>query len=150
VDGMLKLKTWFLAGFLTFQILQGCSSGKQNLMPSSGTGKEFVETELYFGLCKNDVCASENDFVSDQEWTSFLEKYVAPRFTDRLTVIDSTGRWMNKSGKLIQEKSKIIILVYPSSKKAEESIERIQENYKALFHQESVIKINHTKIDVSF
>ena len=147
---MLKDKRWVLFVFLIFQILQGCSLGKTSIIQNDGSGKEFVETDLYFGLCKNEVCASENDFVSNEEWTGFLDHYIAPQFTDGLTVIDSAGQWINKSGNLIKEKSKIVVLVYPGSEKAEESIERIRESYKTLFHQESVLKIKHQRIDVSF
>jgi hypothetical protein len=119
-------------------------------MPNERSAGEFVETLLFFGSCKNDICVSKKDFVSEKEWTSFLDNYIVPKFTDGLTVVDSTGQWRNKSGKFIKEKSKIVILLYPDSKKAEGLIEAIRENYKTLFHQESVLKIKHTKVDVSF
>ena len=147
---MLKDKSRILFILLILQIFQGCSLGQKNILPREGSVDEFVEAELIFGLCKNDLCASENDFVSQEEWTGFLDDYITPLFTNGLTVVDSTGQWINKSGKLIKEKSKIVILLYPSSKKAEESIERIRENYRTLFHQESVLKIKHTKVNVSF
>jgi len=147
---MLKDKCWILCIVLVIQILQGCSLGQKTVMPDEQSAVEFVETLLFFGLCKNDLCVSKKDFVPEKEWTSFLDNYIVPKFTDGLTVVDSTGQWRNKSGKLIKEKSKIVILVYPSSKKAEESIETIRENYKTLFHQESVLKIKQTKVDVSF
>ena len=147
---MLKGRKWTLLILLIFQILQGCSFGQKNIMPSEGSAGEFVETELLFGLCRNDLCVSKNDFVSEEEWTRFLDHYITPLFANGLTVVDSTGQWINKSGTLIKEKSKIVIILYPNSKKAEESIERIREDYRTLFHQESVLKIKHIKVNVSF
>jgi hypothetical protein len=131
-------------------MVQGCSFGQKHVVPSEGSSAEFVETELIFGLCKNELCASENDFVSEKEWADFLDDYITANFPNGLTVLDSTGQWRNKSGKVIKEKSKIVILVYPDSKKSEESIEQIRKNYKTLFHQESIIKIKRTKVNVAF
>src|SRR5437762_10995482 len=142
---MLKNKSWIFFILLTFQILQGCALEQKNVMRGEGSTGEFVETILFFGLCKNDLCVSKKDFVSEKEWTGFLDNYITPKFTDGLTVMDSTGQWRNRSGKLIKEKTKIVILLYSDSKKAEGFIEAIRENYKTLFHQESVIKISHAK-----
>jgi hypothetical protein len=147
---MLKNRSWIFFIFLILQVLQGCSLGRERMRPDERSADRFVETILLFGLCKNELCESKKDFVTDKEWISFVNNYIIPKFTDGLTVVDSTGQWRNKSGKLIKEKSKIVILLYPDSIKSEGLIEAIRENYKTLFHQESVLKIKHAKVDVSF
>ena len=147
---MQKNTGWILCIVLFLQLLQGCASGQKNVIPDEKSFDEFSETVLFFGLCKNEVCASKKDFVSEKEWTKFLDDFITPEFTNGLTVVDSAGRWINKSGKLIKERSKIVILLHPSGQKSEESIEHIRENYKTLFHQQSVLKIRHANVDVSF
>ena len=147
---MLKYKSRVLFTLLPLLFLQGCSAGQKNVVPEGRSVIEYAETDLIFGLCKNDLCASENDFVSEEEWTSFLDNYIIPQFPDGLTVVNAIGQWRDKSGKLIKERSKVVVLVYPSGLKSEQSVERIRASYKTLFHQDSVLKIRKTKVDVSF
>jgi hypothetical protein len=66
---------------------------------------------------------------------------ITPRFPDGLTVVTGLGQFRNASGTIIQERSKLVILLYPPHQaKASGRIERIQEEYKTLFQQESVLR----------
>ena len=131
----------FIVFFLTLNIV--CCA-------ACSTAKTSVKTELYFGLCKNDTCLAESDFISESEWQEFVNKFVMPRFPGGLTVIEANGQWENsQSGKLIREKTKILVLLHKQSPVDEESIESIRNSYKKLFGQESVMKVN-SKIDLSF
>ena len=101
-------------------------------------GKPFVQTLLVFGLSKPD-----GGTVSEEEWISFVDTYVTPKFKEGLTIVDSDGQWMMESGEVIKEDSKILILLYDNESGAEvdDSIEQIKEMYKKLFDQEAVLRI---------
>jgi hypothetical protein len=93
---------------------------------------------LVFGLSKPD-----GGSVSEEEWTSFVDTYVTPKFKEGLTIVDSDGQWMMESGEVIKEDSKVLILLYDNESSAEvdDSIEQIKETYKKLLNQEAVLRI---------
>jgi hypothetical protein len=98
-------------------------------------GELFLRTELFFGLSKPDGEVTEKNFQQ------FLEDHITPRFPDGLTVVTGLGQFRNARGTIIQERSKIVIVLYPPHEaKASGRIEQIREEYKALFQQESVLR----------
>jgi Protein of unknown function (DUF3574) len=98
-------------------------------------GDLFLRTELFFGLSKPD------GEVTEEEFQQFLAKHITPRFPDGLTVVTGLGQFRNASGIIIQERSKLVILLYPPDQAhASRRIERIREEYKTLFQQESVLR----------
>jgi hypothetical protein len=98
-------------------------------------GDPFLRTELFFGLSKPDGEVTEKNFQQ------FLEDHITPRFPDGLTVVTGLGQFRNARGTIIQERSKIVIVLYPPHEaKASGRIEQIREEYKALFQQESVLR----------
>jgi len=101
-------------------------------------GKAYVQTLLVFGLSKPD-----GGTVSEEEWITFVDTYVTPKFKEGLTILDSDGQWMMESGEVIKEDSKILILLYDNESSAEvdDAIEQIKETYKKLFNQEAVLRI---------
>ncbi|MEG3921025.1 DUF3574 domain-containing protein [Microcoleus sp. T3_A4] len=46
---------------------------------------------------------------------------MTPRFREGLTVLDASRQFLNSSGILIKEKSKIVILIYESSREKKSS-----------------------------
>ena len=125
----------------------GCTTGT-NSGPSKAnlpiTNSTIVKTELFFGLSKPD-----GGIVSETEWESFVDEHITPRFRKGLTIVDADGQWLAKSGELIKEKTKIVILLHSDNKDANASIEYIRDNYKKLFQQDSVARVT-TDVDVSF
>lgn len=99
---------------------------------------EFLRTELYFGMNKPD------GEISEEEFKEFLDKIITPELPDGLTVLSGIGQFKDSQNRIVQEKSKVIILLYPKKirKQANLKIERIRESYKRKFRQESVLRVD--------
>ncbi|GAA1563054.1 DUF3574 domain-containing protein [Kribbella sancticallisti] len=106
-------------------------------------GTTFLRTELYFGSQKpkGQVTASQFDW--------FVDKVVTPRFPDGLTQLTGKGQFLGSTGP-IEEKSFVLVLLYPvNDKAANQEIEEIRTSYKLLFQQESVLRADSRDL-VSF
>lgn len=123
----------------TFVRAQSAQTSTQN-----STEKIFTKDELYFGLSK-----LGGDTISELEWQLFLNRVVTPRFREGLTVIDAYGQYLNSSGKLTREKTKLVILIYENSRTKNQMIEEVIASYKRKFQQESVLRVTST-VKVSF
>lgn len=97
----------------------------------------WTRSELYFGLSRNDGPA-----ITDEEWQRFMVEVVTPRFPDGLTIVDATGQYRNKKGELINEKSKILIIVRPTTAEENRKLDDIRAVYKERFSQESVLRLD--------
>ena len=99
----------------------------------------FIRTELYFGRNKPDGAE-----VSRKEFNEFLSGFVTERFPDGLTVLTGRGQFLNSEGDVEQERSVVLILLYPVSARNEKSvkIEEIREEYKKRFRQQSVLRVD--------
>ncbi len=133
-----------------FFITPGCSNILANTQPYTSQSpilnsnkKIFVQEELYFGLSK------PSGVVSETEWQQFLNGVITPRFREGLTVKDAYGQYMNKSGKLSQEKTKLVILIYEKSLAKNQMVSEAIANYKRTFQQESVLRVT-SNVNVSF
>ena len=94
------------------------------------------QTQLYFGTSKPDGTA-----VTDEQFKTFLDASVTPRFPDGLTLLTGYGQFKVESGVIVQERSHVLILFYPPSvRDAEQKIEIIRTEYKNAFGQESVLR----------
>lgn len=108
----------------------------------------YIRTELYFGLSKSDGSA-----ISESDWLRFVDEFVTPRFPQGLTVVEANGQWRGNDGRVVREKSKVLILLYTrrDRKAADIKIEEIRAEYKKRFSQESVLRLDISKsINVSF
>ena len=112
----------------------GCITSTDIAVRDSGG---IVKTELFFGLSKPD-----GDTVSESEWKKFVDEHITPRFREGLTILDANGQWMDKRSKVIKEKTKIVILLHRDNVDTDADIEYIRDKYKALFEQESVLRIS--------
>jgi hypothetical protein len=97
----------------------------------------WIRTELFFGTAKPDGSA-----VSNAEWEAFLDSEITPRFPDGLTVISGDGQWQGEDDVIVEERSKIVILLYPREAIDESNaeIEDIRAAYEQRFQQESVLR----------
>ena len=122
--------------------LVGCAP--RDVVTGQAGLKPMVRTELYFGLSM-----PGGKVVSEAEWQAFLERHITPKFKEGLTVLDADGRYLSDSGKLIKEKSKVVILVHPDTPDARIAIFNIISAYKTQFRQESVLRVTDP-VGVSF
>src|SRR5262245_20523399 len=97
-------------------------------------GDHWSRTDLFFGTAKADGTA-----VSDAEFKSFLDQVITPRFPDGLTVLAGFGQFRTSAGVIQQERSMLLILLYPPSKDSSQKIEEIRTLYKEAIRQEAVL-----------
>lgn len=97
----------------------------------------IIKTELFFGLCRPD-----GSIVSESEWDRFVDEYITPRFREGLTIVDANGQWMMRTGEVVKEKTKIVILLHVDNEAVNASIEYVRDTYKKLFQQESVVRVS--------
>lgn len=103
----------------------------------------LIQDELYFGRNK------PGGEVSEQEFQLFLQNEVTPRFPDGLTVIDAKGQFLGSRG-IIQEKTKLLILIHANNREDRIEIQEIIDNYKDKFDQESVLRVTTKPAQVRF
>lgn len=135
---------------LTFFISAPCIYAKESeiFKRQINFAEKFWRTELYFGMNKPD-----DSEVSAAEWSDFLENEVTPRFPDGFTVLESFGQYKDNRGKIIKEKSRVVILLYTKKDKRKNNtkIEEIRTAYKKFFQQESVLRMDFRQsLKVSF
>ena len=109
----------------------------QNQRPSF-VGDRFARTELYFGTARSD----NRPPVSEAEFQSFLDNNITPAFPDGLTVLKGLGQFRGADDVTIEEDSFLVILLYPAEVRQEssEKIEKIRNDYKEAYKQESVLR----------
>ena len=100
-------------------------------------GDIFLRTELYFGLSRNN-----GPDITEEEFQRFIDTKVTPRFPDGLTLINAKGQFKDSTGTIIQEGSKLLILLYPFNKESNQNVEKIRTDYKDDFQQESVLRVD--------
>jgi len=112
------------------EIREGCTK--------RDNGRLFARTELFFGRAKPD-----GPMVTDEEFHSFLDEIITPRFPNGLTALSGTGQFRGSSGMVMREGSVFVILLYPADDKGSSTrIEEIREAYRKTFQQESVLRID--------
>ena len=110
--------------------------------------EKFRRTELYFGTAK-----PGGGIVTPEEWRRFLNDEVTPRFPDGLTVLEGYGQYREKSGAVVREESRVLVLLYPKklSREVHRKIEEIRTLYKRTFAQESVLRVDfRASVEVGF
>ena len=97
----------------------------------------WLRTELFFGTARPDGTT-----VSDAEWERFLDAEITPRFPEGLTVLSGAGQWQDDDAAIVEERSKIVILLYPRAAMDEShtEIEEIRAAYERAFQQDSVLR----------
>jgi hypothetical protein len=129
-------------------VLAACSSCLLGLLflrrfsrlRQSGTFPSFAATpmcrvELLFGTKRKGQPA-----ITEDEWQSFVDTEVTPRFPDGLTVLTGYGQFRNRSGLIARDHIKLLLIWYQRSTTAEQSIEAIRVAYVDQFGLESVLR----------
>jgi hypothetical protein len=95
-----------------------------------------VRHELVFGTAR-----PHGSPIGEDEWQSFVDSVVTPRFPDGLTVLDARGQWRGAGG-LTKEHSRILVIWHDRLPSRDADIEAVRSAYKARFDQESVPRID--------
>jgi len=111
---------------------QVANAGSQRL-----AGEVYNRTELYFGSER------PGPDVTRRQFDRFLDREVTPRFPDGLTLLTGYGQFRGSNGRIVQERSFVLILLYPpSNRRANREIQEIRTEYKRAFDQESVLRVD--------
>jgi hypothetical protein len=98
-------------------------------------GQPEMVAELFFGRNIGDSLG-----VSEADWNRFLDEEVTPRFPDGLTVMSANGQWRDtERGNVVQEPSKVLVLVLGDEAKDKPRVAEIAAAYKQRFKQQSVL-----------
>lgn len=102
-----------------------------------GTAAATV-AEAYFGRNVAGRAA-----VSEDEWRGFLADAVTPAFPDGLTALDGLGQWRSPEGRIVQEASKVLVVVLPGAdaSAARARMRPVEEEWKRRFRQQSVMTV---------
>ena len=142
------LTVYFLIYISIFSGYQTAFAANPSNKLSKQNAQTFWRTELYFGRDKNDGTQ-----VTEEEWSSFLDEVVTPKFPDGLTVLEGKGQYRLENGTIVKENSKVLILLYTPKTRLVNSrkIDQIRNEYKKRFKQESVMRIDlRQTVKVSF
>ena len=126
----LAIITMIAAVALTTTI--ACSSDESSV--SCEDGELWTEYQLFMGRNSNDA-----EIVTDEAWKDFLAAEVTPRFPDGLTVLDASGQWRGDDSVILQERSKVLLILAPPDGDARARIDEVADAYTSQFRQGSVL-----------
>ncbi|WOJ90479.1 DUF3574 domain-containing protein [Methylocapsa polymorpha] len=98
--------------------------------------KPMARLELLFGA------SFKGGKVGPRDFARFIEKEVTPRFPDGLSVFEGHGQWRAKSGGLIREPSRLLLIWHEPDSASDAKIEAIRTAYKRRFKQQSVMRVD--------
>ncbi len=117
---------------------QSITKNPQQLCSNIPSAKPVTRTELFFGLRK-----PNGTEVNNAEFQQFLDREVTPRFPDGFTVMSGRGQFKDARGAILQERSKLLILLYPIAATSSQQVEQIRTAYTKAFQQQSVLRVDN-------
>jgi hypothetical protein len=110
------------------------SAAVAQMQSCHGTQQPKQIAELLFG---RDI--GHKAGISESAWQRFVDREIAPRFPDGLTVTDAIGQWRDRaSGTIVHEPAKRVEIVLPGTDDDEAKLDAIANAYKHKFRQDSV------------
>jgi hypothetical protein len=100
--------------------------------------KPALEIDLYFGRDKQG-----GGEVSEAEWAAFLTDTVTPRFPDGLSVLNVEGQAREPSGRIVRERTKLLVVVVFDAPAHRGRVREIVEAYNSRFGQHGVFRSEH-------
>lgn len=97
-----------------------------------------LEIDLYFG--RERAGGAE---VSDAEWAAFLADVVTPRFPDGLSVLNVEGQHRDAAGRIVRERSKLLVVVVFDLQDHRQKVHDISQAYVTRFGQQAVFHAEH-------
>ncbi|MBN1288779.1 MAG: DUF3574 domain-containing protein [Actinobacteria bacterium] len=114
----------FLGVSVLITVLPGCGA-------ASGDGEtgeqEYVQTEIFCG--RNMPGGGE---ISEEQFAAFLNDVVTREFPMGMTVYDAYGQMENPDGEIVEQKTKVILLVFEKSSDGGKSVQKVVDAYKKL------------------
>lgn len=95
---------------------------------------ELIQVDLYFG---RNIAGGG---VSPARFQTFVDNAITPRFPE-LSVFDAEGQFQDSKGKIIEEPSQMVSLVFKDTELNEAYINQIVKEYIQQFQQESVLVV---------
>jgi hypothetical protein len=106
----------------------------------------LIQTDLYFG--QNIPNGQE---VSQQEFQEFVDHVITPRFPAGLTIFDANGQFLNSTGKVVQENTKVVSLFVEDTFTSVVAINEIVKAYNQQFQGAGVLQVtNQDDLKVGF
>ncbi|MEM1308936.1 MAG: DUF3574 domain-containing protein [Cyanobacteria bacterium P01_H01_bin.153] len=106
---------------------------------------ELIQVDLYLGRS-----IPGGNTISDEDFETFIETEITPRFPEGLTVWAANGRYQDNSGEVIAEASNVVRLVFLDTRENEAALLEVIQAYIAQFDQESVMVLVDEDITVEF
>lgn len=135
--GLLALALLLLGLALGGGHAQLTSPASESSSPCRASAKPMARLELLFGTSRRQGAP-----ISEEEWTSFLDTEVTPRFPDGLTVLSGPGQWRGTDGLVARERSMMLLIWYDPTSLADGHVESIRSAFKQRFNQESVMRVD--------
>lgn len=100
--------------------------------------QQATVAEAYFGRTSPNRAE-----ITEEEWRAFLADTFTPAFPDGLTALDGAGQWRNAEGRILLERSKVLVLVLPGTDQAaaRARLLPVENAWKARFNQQSVLTV---------
>ncbi|MBN2168424.1 MAG: DUF3574 domain-containing protein [Actinobacteria bacterium] len=124
IEAAALLFTSILGASVFITVLPGCGSG-------SGQGDnselEYLQTEIFCG--RNIPGGGE---VSEEQFAAFLNDVVTREFPMGMTVYDAYGQMENPDGEIVEQKTKVILLVFEKTSDGGKSVQKVVDAYRKL------------------
>jgi hypothetical protein len=101
-------------------------------------GDPFIRTELFFGLSR------PGGRISQRQFDRFVDHNVTPRFPDGLTLLSGRGQFRLADGDIVEEGSKVLVLLHEGGADRSAAIDAIRGEYVDQFDQQSVLRTDTT------
>jgi uncharacterized protein DUF3574 len=118
--------------------LAGCTAPPRTAASCPAPLKPALEVHLFFG-----GEAGNGRAVSEAEWAAFMAEEVTPRFPDGLSVIDVAGQYREPSGRMVREKTKLIVVVVFDAPTHLANVQAVIDAYNRRHSQNSVFRTEH-------
>jgi len=118
--------------------LAACTPPKTATPACPAPLKPAVKVDLYFG-----GEAGNGRAVSEAEWAAFMAGEVTPRFPDGLSVIDVAGQYREPSGRMVRERTKLLVVVVFDSPAHLAKVQAVVDAYNRRHSQNSVFRTEH-------
>jgi hypothetical protein len=115
--------------------LAACTPPQTAASACSAPLKPAVEVDLYFG-----GDAGNGRVVSEAKWAAFMADEVTPRFPDGLSVLDIAGQYREPSGRLVRERTKLLVVVVFDPPAHLAKVQAVVDAYKRRHNQNSVFR----------
>lgn len=131
--------------FLLLVLLSSaCRTLPDNTNPQSDLTAAWISDTLYLG-----ASIPGGGEVSPSEWRVFIDEVVTPAFPEGFTSYEADGQWKGADGQIVTERSHVLLVVHEETETREASIQRIIDEYKRRFRQESVLRVR-SRVRVDF